>query len=145
MSRRNVEVVRRVYELFRDGDTKAALEHLDEGIEWIVPPSTSMEPATFVGHEGVLLDDERFRSAWREITVEVESLIDIGPFVVAYVCWSGTAKSADLPVTMRLGALWTFADDKIVRHEHFPTGDAALDSVGLDPLRRRLAVRRRQS
>ena len=129
MSRSNVEIVRRVYELFSDGDLTAVLEHMDEGIEWVVPPSTSMEPATFTGHEGVLLDAERFLSAWQEITVEVEFLIDVEPSVVAYVCWNGIAKSADLPVDMRLGALWTFADEKIVRFEHFPTGDAALDSA----------------
>ena len=144
MSEQNVEIVRRVYELLGAGDTAAVLEHMDDGIEWIVPASTSMEPATYKGHQGFLLDAERFRSAWSEITVEVKSLVDTGPFVVAYVCWSGTAKSAALPVTMTLGALWTLENGKIVRFQHFPTGEAALDAVGLGPLRRRLVKRRQR-
>jgi len=53
MSEANVEVVRRLFELYAGGGIEPTLELMDEGIVIVIPPEMSAEPDTYRGHEGV--------------------------------------------------------------------------------------------
>ena len=52
MSQENVEFAWRASRAWNDGGIDALLEYLDADVEWH-PPSESMEPGVYRGHDGV--------------------------------------------------------------------------------------------
>src|SRR3954471_381172 len=73
MSRRNVEIVARMYDAYGRGDFESSLACLDPEIEFSQPTE---EPGggTFYGHEGVVQAFAAWTGAWEDYRVEVEEL-----------------------------------------------------------------------
>jgi len=53
MSEPNVEVVRRLFELYASAGVEGVLELVDEEVVLEIPPELSAEPDVYLGHDGV--------------------------------------------------------------------------------------------
>jgi ketosteroid isomerase-like protein len=129
MSRENVEVVRRVYEVF-DSDLDALVGMLDPAIEW-VSPSDAMEPGIRIGHGGVRDAFAATGMAWDQPTHTPEDLLDARDMVLATVTFRGHGRGSGMDAERTEFHVWTVRDGAIVRFRWFYRRDQALEAVGL--------------
>src|SRR5438874_13492056 len=114
MSRRNMEIVARMYEAYGRGDFESSLACLDPEIEFSQPAD---EPGagTFHGHEGVAQAFAAWTGAWDDYRVEVEELADLGDQVLARTRHHGRGKGSGAEVDLEIFQVWMLRDDKVVR------------------------------
>jgi ketosteroid isomerase-like protein len=139
MSQENVEIVRRVHEMF-----KAAMERGDPGVvfdtdavaddaEYVVPGFPKPEDKrVWRGREGFV----EFTRAWTEDfedwSMRIERVVDAGgDRVVALTHQAATGKASGVPVELDNGAVWELKDGRIIRATLYNSHAAALEAAGL--------------
>ena len=115
VSEPNVEVVRRLFELYASGGIEAVLEVMDEEIVVVVPPDMSAEPDTYHGHEGVRRYFAGFEGMLEDVRYEAFELIPEGEHVLAVSRLAGRGVSSGLEVSLDTVAVHTVVDGKITR------------------------------
>jgi ketosteroid isomerase-like protein len=134
MSQENVEIVRGLYEALARRDGVAPFEFYAENIVWDVSQSRTAflytQPISR-GHEGVRQGWHEWLSAFSEIDVEVEELIDAGDQVLAVIRERELGRASGVPVEATHLAVWTLAHGKVIRMQMFDDREQALKAVGL--------------
>ena len=131
MSQQNVEIVRRIYELFNRRDD-AALNKLIAGdatlrlLDWGPFPKP-----TFVGWEATREYWEDIFAAVADFRMEPEAVVGEGDYVVATIHTTGRGASSGVEVNMRFAVLAEIRDTKLVRFDVFATRAEALEAAGL--------------
>ena len=69
MSQENVEIVRRIYEAWAQGDFRARIGDLDQHVVLVIR-SDFPEFGVFLGHDGVRDYMRRFLEQWEQLTIE---------------------------------------------------------------------------
>ena len=134
MSQENVEIVRGVYDAVAQRDSVAPFEVYAEDIVWDVSKSRRavVNPRpVYHGHEGVRQFWRDGLSAFGEIDLGVEELIDAGDQVVAVIRESDVGRTSGVPVEATHLAVWTLADGKVTRMRLFDDRRQALEAAGL--------------
>jgi ketosteroid isomerase-like protein len=140
ISKQNVEVVRRLFELaeegLRRGDPGAAFDDfVREGV--VASNLQGRTPAVagfddLVGRAGYVELMRRWTEDFDDFWMEAEEIIDIDDDrVVATVRHYGTGKGSGVAVEMHMAAIYTFGAGRIVRVDMFPDRNHALRAVGL--------------
>ena len=132
MSRENVELVRRVYELWNRGDLDAAVELLDRAVVWngyVHLPDA--EPRHGVAEVQQWAGE--FAEAWGEIQVHIERIEDVDyDLVLALVRMTGRGRGSGAAVESGVdGHVWTVRDGKIAAVHMWQGAEQALAAVGL--------------
>jgi ketosteroid isomerase-like protein len=129
MSEPNVEIVRRMNDMFRAGDRDATLAFYSEDAEL----DTTRMPGGGVHHgpEGVRKFFTRWLGAWESFDVERLELIESGDTVVMISRISGIGRGSGAQVDMRAADVFLLEDGKIVRHVAYPDAAEALAELGL--------------
>jgi uncharacterized protein len=130
MSQENVEVVRRAYEAFADGDLEAALNVFHPEVD-IRPDAAVPDFGRFRGRDGWLELVGRWYEPWEEYRIEPKQFIDAGDQVVVLTREFGRRKDTGYEVEQRVGTVWTFRDGEAVRLEYFLDQAEALEAAGL--------------
>jgi ketosteroid isomerase-like protein len=125
MSEDNVELVRRIYELW--GRRESVREFLADDIEY-VNPSYAVEPGTRRGPESFNLVLETYE----DFEVEVDRLIDAGDDVVVLSQFRASGSGSGVALAGEMGYVWTLKDGKAVRFQWFMSHQEALDAAGLN-------------
>ncbi len=137
MSQKNVEIARRLFELFHIGMETDDLgawtesEDLADDFEWILPPGI---PGLDVyrGREGFVEFQRIWTEDFEEWSIELEQLFDGGPDRVAGVIRQrAIGKASGAPVELQAGMVWEFEDGRVIRIRHFFKPSEALEAVGL--------------
>ena len=133
MSRENVEIVRRTFEIgVRDVD--AWLQLYDPDIEWLPAPQSLLAAESYRGHDGVRCFWADLFSAWERYEVEAQEFQDLGDqVVVVALVRARSARGIELEEVW--SGLFTLRAGKIVRFQGFADRDGALDAA--HPGRRR--------
>ena len=139
MSEENVELVRRLLDMFAKRNHEGVFEFYDPDIEWDArrAPGGGPFPAglagVYRGHEGVRTYWRRWLEAWEDLQFEVQDVLDGGDEVVALIRnqrqWgrhSGIA--TEMPP---YGLVFTIRDGKVVRWRSYPDHQSALEAAGL--------------
>ena len=134
MSKENVEIVRRGYQLFQAGDFEAVAALFSSGVE--LPDAGGLGigdivPGTRTGPEGFLRTTEETRDAFEDFRVEPEGFIDAGEVVVVPVRISGRGRASGVEQEARLVHLWALRNGKVIRNEIFRTVEEALETAGM--------------
>lgn len=130
MSAENVEIVRRIFEVWESAGSPLSSGLLAEDIEWVnareaVEPGTRRGVAAFGDAAG------KVASAFDAPRVEFERFIDAGDQVVVIGTLRGTGRSSRISIDRRQGYVWTIRDGKAVRFEWFNDPEEALWAAGL--------------
>lgn len=130
MSDRNVEVVRRLFELYASGGLEAVLEVMDEDIEIVIPPDVSAEPDTYHGHEGARRYFAGFEGMLDDVRYEFFELIPEGEHVLARARLAGRGVSSGLEVELGTFVVHTVVDGKVTRVVPYADLESARQSLG---------------
>ena len=111
----NVEVVRRLFELYGSAGIDAALEVLDEEIVIVIPPDLSAEPDTYHGHEGARRYFDGFQGMLEDIRYEALELIPEGEHVLVRARLAGRGVSSGLEVELESVVAHSVEGGKVTR------------------------------
>ncbi len=143
MSDENVQLVRRLLEMFARREHEEVFEFYSPDIEWIAqdtprPDGGVLDGAqlagTYRGHDGVRAYWRLWLEAWRDLEFEVEDVVSAGDEVVALIRnqrqWG---RYSGIAVDIAPYALvFTVRDGLVVRWRSFGDQDA-FAAVGIDP------------
>jgi ketosteroid isomerase-like protein len=124
MSEQNVELVRRIYELWSRNER--ARDLISPELEYINPPY-AVESGTRRGRKALGM----IREVYPDFRVEPERFIDAGENVVVIGTARGTTASG-IEAQWRQGYVWTVRGGKAVAFRWFNQPEEALEAVGLD-------------
>jgi ketosteroid isomerase-like protein len=129
MSESNVEVVRRLFELYASGGIEAALEVMDEDLVIVIPPDVSAEPDEYHGHEGARRYFAGFDGMLEDIRYEAFELIPLGEHVLARSQLGGRGASSGVEVSLDTFVVHTVAGGKVTRVVPYGDMESARQSV----------------
>ena len=129
MTDSNVDVVRRLFELYASGGMEPALEVLDEQLVIVIPPDMSAEPDTYHGHEGALRYFAGFDGMLEGIRYEALEWMPEGEHVVVRARLGGRGASSGLEVDLESFVVHTVVDGKVTRIVPFPDLESARESL----------------
>ncbi len=135
MSEENVEIVRRVYQRFSEGDFRASVELLDPNVVMVLGAAFGPEApggATYLGAEAVTTYTRDYLlKPWTDFTMEAEEFVAAGDSVLVGVRQRGVGRDSGVPTELRYSTLWSFRGGKVIRIESFRTRAEALEAAGL--------------
>jgi ketosteroid isomerase-like protein len=129
VSEGNVEVVRRLFELYASGGIEAVLEVMDEDIVIVIPPDMSAEPDSYHGHEGARRYFAGFEGMLEDVRYEALELIPEGEHVLARACMAGRGASSGLEVGLESIVVHAVENGKITRIEPFTDLESAREAL----------------
>jgi ketosteroid isomerase-like protein len=132
MPRENVEVVRRVMDLFDQGELSSIFA------QGLATPDAELRPAfevpgagTYVGLDGL----SEFMRIWTEDfdrwQMHTERVVAAGDEVVVLAGQSAWGKASGAPVETSSGMVFTLQDSKVNRVQIYVDPEDALEAVGL--------------
>jgi ketosteroid isomerase-like protein len=131
MSEENLEIVRRAFDAFIEGDYERLIGLADPQIEYDVS-RTSPESRVARGPQEVVAVLEEWVDTWDEHQVELSELIDAGTeTVVAVMQERGKLRGTDTWVEHDRGVVYTVRDQRVVRYEEHEDRPRALEAAGL--------------
>jgi ketosteroid isomerase-like protein len=133
VSESNVEIVRRIFDLYAEGGVEALLEVVDESVLIEIPADMSAEPDSYHGHDGVRRYFAGFDGMLEDVRYQAIELIPAGDRVLAHAYLSGRGASSGLDVGIDAFVVHELAEGKVVRMRPYPdleSAQVALDSAG---------------
>jgi ketosteroid isomerase-like protein len=132
---RNAEIVRRIYEEeWIDRDPGQLLELMAPEVEYVNPPE-AVDPGIRQGKEEVAQALRNVSEYFEACRHELRELYEAGDVVVARVDFLTRGRGSAVEICQEEAHTWTFREGRIVRHEWGRDLGAALEAVGLGPLR----------
>ena len=132
MSQENVEIVRRAYAAFSEGNLGPVLAALDPDLEWNASDVFFDQPRTYHDRQTW---QEQFLPELAEIFEEYravpEQLIDLGDRVLAVAQVGGPGRRSGADVMARVAHVLTFRRGKVVKFTEFKVVGDAFRAVGL--------------
>ena len=136
MSKENVELVRRAYEVFNKGGPEAVISAgiWSVEIEFDFSPSDIPGLGVYRGHDEVraFFEEDWFRAfPFEEWEIELDELVDHGNQVVAVHRQRGLGASSGVAAELEQGIIYTLRDGEVVRAEIYGDPEKALQAAGL--------------
>jgi ketosteroid isomerase-like protein len=129
MRESNVEVVRRLFELYGSGGIEAALQVMGEDVLIVIPPELSAEPDSYRGHDGARRYFAGFAGMLEEIRYEALELIPEGEHVLARARLAGRGTSSGLEVELETTVVHRVEAGKVTRIVPYADLESARDSL----------------
>jgi ketosteroid isomerase-like protein len=131
MSERNVELTRRLFEVFNGRDIEAFIASCDPSIEFH-STFAAVGGAVYHGHQGLRTWHRDLEEAWGdEIRIEVEAYFDLGERMLAYNVLHGRGRHSGAEVTIEVAAVARWRDDLIVHFMTYVHREDALRDLGV--------------
>ncbi len=130
MSQQNVELHHRIIDAFSRRDLEGFIALSDPKVE-LVPRSVALEGGEpYRGHDGVRHWWKNLHSVFRDITLEIDDVRDLGDVTVARVRILGHGLESDVPIEQATWAVASWRDGKAVWWATFESEPEALRSAG---------------
>ncbi len=133
MSRENVEVVRKGFDAFEQGDMGRFGEVMDPQVVTYAPEGWP-EGGPFVGRDESLREFERLQEDWTDHRIVMEEILDGGDWVVARFRWEVTGRASGVEAVMDQSAAFRVQAGKLAEARFFWKHDHALAAAGLGRL-----------
>lgn len=128
MAEQNVELVRRIYELW--AREESARDLIAEDVEY-VNPSYAVEPGTRRGRRSFSV----VRDIYEAFNVKVERFVDSGgDDVVVLARYTASGRGSGVQLEGEHGYVWTVRNGQAVRFRWFQSHREALDAAGISEL-----------
>jgi len=132
MSQENVELVRRLNDVYNKRGFAENSEVLDPEFVWDMSRMEVLESASYTGDEGFRSFFESWAEGFASDQVEAEEIVDAGDRVVVMVHHSGRGMTSGIEVDQRYAMVWTVRDGRAMRMDMYPARAEALKAVGLE-------------
>ena len=130
MSQENVEIVRRVYERWNNGDLAGWKEmHAPDVV--VVPPEGWPEGDTSTNRDAWFDQAMRLRDSWDAQRLEVDEIRDLGDRLLSFLRWVTRGKDSGIELETPMASVTTVEGGKIVEQSYFLDQQSALKAVGL--------------
>jgi ketosteroid isomerase-like protein len=131
MSDENVEMVRRIYGQWAEGNFRAAVELYDPLI-LLVQGEGFPEQGTYLGLDGIGDYMATFLEAWERVTIEALEVFAAGDSVVAKVVQRAIGRESGIvPTEFEYFQVWSFRGGRVIRLDVIRDRDEALRAVGI--------------
>ncbi len=131
MSAANVEIVRRIYEIWNGpSPPEAMVPFIAEDFEF-VNPSNAVEPGIRRGPEGMLAAQASLSDAFESYEHELGDVIDLGDRVLAWTTFRARTPTGGLRYEKAEAQIWTLRDGLVTRFQWFHDREEALRAAGL--------------
>jgi len=114
MSRANVELVRRCYEVWNSRDWSQVPDLIDPKAEFDLSRNV-FNPDVYRGQAGLERLTRTVDDVWDDLVLAPTEFIDAGNDVVVGVTVRGRGRESGVEVHMELFSVWTLRDAKVVR------------------------------
>ena len=136
MSQENVDVIRAVYDHYREGDFRASADLLDPHVILVLGKAGDWglelpKSGRYVGREAVAGYTRDLLKPWSTFTMEAGDLMAAGDSVLVSVHQRGIGSTSGVPTELRYFTLWSFRGRKVIRIESFRDHHEALKAAGL--------------
>jgi ketosteroid isomerase-like protein len=132
VSQMNVEIVRRLSALFREGDIESAFALIHPDVQFRDLQSAPDVPQSVRGRDSIALVWAQWASAYDDFGAEALDFVDAGSWVVIDVRWHGTGKGSGIPVDTRGADACRIEGGRVVEWViGYPDVPTALKAVGL--------------
>jgi ketosteroid isomerase-like protein len=125
-----VELLRKAFQHFEEGDMAGVLPYCDENIEIVQPVELPGVPRRQHGHAGVLEAFAVWPEQWDDYRIDVLRVSDVGDEVVVTMLNQGRGKKTAIPVESQFTHVFSIREGKIVLWRIFMHEDEALKAVG---------------
>ncbi|HYI35344.1 MAG TPA: nuclear transport factor 2 family protein [Thermoleophilaceae bacterium] len=132
MSQENVEIARRAYEAWNQGEYEEFFAAIDPEIELVLPEG-GMTAGAHRGLQAMRQFLESYVESFEDFRWEPEEFFEAGDQVVTFLRVSGRGRGSGVELTVRPVHLLTIHGGRLQRVEAFPERDrrAVLKAVGL--------------
>ena len=115
----NVDIVKRLYAAFADGDLETVSTLISPSVEWIESEGIPYG-GVFQGYEAVLSGVfAKIDAEWTDFTACVDKFIDAGDTIVTLGTDSGIHKATGKAMQAPTASVWTVKDGKVVKFRQY--------------------------
>jgi len=132
MSSENVEIVRRLLEVYNERSFAENGDLVDPDIVWDVSRVQLPDGASYTGRDELLGFAAAWEEGFEEEHVEPQEVIDMGDHVVVTVHHRGRGKLSGVEIDQRFVMVWTLRDGRAVRMVMYGTREHALEALGAE-------------
>jgi ketosteroid isomerase-like protein len=131
MSRENVEMVRRWFEVWSEDDW-TAFEAIHDPHVVVLPPDDWPDGEVSIGRDAWIRQSMRLKDSWQTDRNELDEVLEAASHVLAGTRWITTGQDSGIEFETRLWAIFTLSPQgKVTRIEWFRDRSQALKAVGL--------------
>ena len=131
MSQENVELIRKIYNAWRDDDLPALLETSDPEVELRTSGSFPDLAPVYRGHRGLIEFWEAMRAPWEWFHLEVTSIVEGEDCAAFVVNFRARGKDSGVVTNLVQGHAMRFGDGRALMVSMHRSFDEALEAVGL--------------
>jgi ketosteroid isomerase-like protein len=131
MSQENVELVRRLNDVFNERSFVENAELLDPDMVWDMSRMGLPDAASATGWFGLLEFFDTWTESFASEHIDAEEIVDGGDRVLVMVRHSGRGRTSGIDIDQRFAMVWTLRDGRATRMDMYLTRDEALDAMGL--------------
>ncbi|MGD1701934.1 nuclear transport factor 2 family protein [Dapis sp. BLCC M229] len=125
----NIDVIKRLYQAFSEGDIDSVSALLDPSIEWIESDGIPYG-GVFKGYEAVLNGVfAKIGAEWDNFTAHVDEFIDAGDIVVTLGTDSATYKATGKKMIAPTASIWTLKNGKVVKFRQYIDTLAVVNAI----------------
>ncbi len=126
----NIDVIKRLYQAFSEGDIDSVSALLDPSIEWIESDGIPYG-GVFKGYEAVLNGVfAKIGAEWDNFTAHVDEFIDAGDIVVTLGTDSAIYKATGKKMIAPTASIWTLKNGKVVKFRQYIDTLAVVNAIG---------------
>jgi ketosteroid isomerase-like protein len=131
MSRENVEVVRRIFDAWSQGDFSVGADviHPEIRVVWLSVLDAGEDETR--GVEAAVARLASWVTNWEHPTLTAERIVEAGDEVAVIAVWRARGEGSGVASEWRHGAVWTFRDGKVIEAVSYPDPAAAFEALGL--------------
>ena len=132
MSRENVDLVRRLNDVFNERSFVENADLLDSDMVWDMSRVGLPDAASVTGRFGFLEFLDTWTESFASEHIDAEDIVDGGDQVLVMVHHSGRGRTSGIDVDQRFAMVWTLRDGRATRMDMYLTRDEAVEAVGLE-------------
>ncbi len=126
----NIDVIKRLYQAFSEGDIDSVSALIDPSVEWIESDGIPYG-GVFKGYEAVLNGVfAKIGAEWDNFTAHVDQFIDAGDIVVTLGTDSATYKATGKKMIAPTASIWTLKNGKVVKFRQYIDTLAVVNAIG---------------
>ena len=131
MSQENVELIRRLYQAFSEGQVRLDFWHPDAELRPALLGGGLVEGAVYRGHEGASEFLAMQAETWETMTAEPLEIRDLGTFLLVETRLRGVGRASGIELSDVTWNVFEVRDGKVAKFRVFTEKQQALEAVGL--------------